>query len=163
MNYKIDQSRNELRRKWLRGEYPVDSAGGLWIPSWKLLVFVSSTFTDTNRERDALQHRIQKTLSKEGSKHGIVISFSDMRWGIPGAASNEHGTWIACNRELDRCYRQSNGIFFLSLQSEKYLYESCSCNGIICTYPDMVTRHYRRVFARIALKLSFSILPFQRV
>ena len=115
----IDEDRNELRRKLLRGEYPIDVIDG-WIPSWKILIFVSSTFTDTHRERDELV-RILRELTLEGDKHGVTVSFSDMRWGVPGSTSLEHGTWITCERELKRCRDQSNGIFFLSLQSEKYL------------------------------------------
>ena len=143
-----EQSRGELKRKWLRGEYTVDlSEGGVWIPSWKLLIFVSSTFTDTHRERDELQYRVLNKLAEEGSKHGIVVSFSDMRWGIPGTSSVEHGTWMACKRELERCYHHSNGIFFLSLQSEKYI---CIFHLKLCIInlpcSDMVTLHCRKVY-----------------
>ena len=119
-----NQSGNELKRNWLRGKYEVGLSGGVaLIPSWRLLIFVSSTFTGTHRERDELQFHILKKLSQEADKHGIVISFSDMRWGIPGSTSVEHGTWMTCRKELERCYHQSDGIFFLSLQSEKYLNE----------------------------------------
>ena len=119
-----NQSGNELKRNWLQGKYEVGLSGGVAvIPSWRLLIFVSSTFTDTHRERDELQFRTLKKLSQEADKHGIVISFSDMRWGIPGATSVEHGTWMTCRKELERCYHQSDDIFFLSLQSEKYLNE----------------------------------------
>ena len=115
----VDQEINELRRQLLCGGYADDMAGGL-IPHWKLLIFISSTFTDTHRERDEL-FNILKELSALGDKHGIVVSFSDMRWGVPGTASLEHGTWMTCKQELKRCRDQSNGLFFLSLQSEKYL------------------------------------------
>ena len=93
-----------------------DGLGGL-IPHWKLHFFVSSTFTDTERERNEL-FNILKELSVHGDKHGIVVSFSDLRWGIPGVASLEHRTRI---RELERCIDQSNGLFFLSPLSEKYV------------------------------------------
>ena len=115
-----DETGIELKRKILRGEYPSDLSGGVSVPSWKLLVFVSSTFTDTHRERNELQFRILNKLSQEGGKYGVIVSFSDMRWGIPSTSSVEHGTWITCKRELERCHNQSDGIFFLSLQSEKY-------------------------------------------
>ena len=119
-----NQSGNELKRNWLRGKYGFGLSGGVAvIPSWRLMIFVSSTFTDTYRERDELQFRILKKLSQEADKHGIVISFSDLRWGIPGTTSVEHGTWTTCRKELERCCHQSDGIFFLSLQSEKYLNE----------------------------------------
>ena len=115
----IDQAKNRFRKLLLCGRYPDDGLRGL-IPYWKLHVFVSSTFTDTKRERDEL-FNILKELYIHGDKHGIVVSFSDLRWGIPGAASLEHRIWITCKRELERCRDQSDGLFFLSLQSEKYL------------------------------------------
>ena len=130
-----EKSRNELRRYWLRGEYPDDLSGGFFIPSWKLLIFVSSTFTDTHVERDELQSHILNKLAEEGNKHGITVSFSDMRWGIPGATSVEHGIWMTCKKELERCYHQSNGTFFLSLQSEKYLYTYILCEAVYLLSP----------------------------
>ena len=110
---------NDLRRQALCGYYPCTTIHKWRSPYFKLLVFVSSTFTDTHVERDELL-KILKEISKEADKRSIKMSFSDMRWGIPGAASREHGTWLACKREIERCRDQSSGIFFLSLQSEKY-------------------------------------------
>jgi len=109
---------NLRRKKALRGDY-VDSFDKWRTPYWKLSVFVSSTFTDTNAERDELVKILNKLLNKAVA-HSINVSFSDMRWGIPGKATLEHGTWLSCKRELERCRDQSSSLFFLSLQSEKY-------------------------------------------
>ena len=114
----IDKAK-KFMEQLLWGGYPEDGLGGL-VPSWNLYVFVSSTFTDTKRERNELSN-ILKELSVNGDKHGIVVIFIDLRWGIPGVASLEHKTWMTCKRELERCRDQSNGLFFLSLQSEKYI------------------------------------------
>ena len=45
-----------------------------------------------------------------------------IRWGVPDENTDDHLTWIVCSAELQRCKRQSMGLFFLSLQSEKYGY-----------------------------------------
>ena len=111
----------EVRRKVLVGGFSEQLVGKWETPSWTLLVFVSSTFTDTTVERDLLMGKILKELRKVGIMHSISISFSDMRWGVRDENTLEHETWAVCKRELLRCMDQSNGIFFLSLQSEKYV------------------------------------------
>ena len=45
-----------------------------------------------------------------------------MRWGVRDENTLDHRTWIECQRELERCRIESNDLFFLSLQSEKYGY-----------------------------------------
>jgi hypothetical protein len=60
------------------------------------------------------------------------VSFSDMRFGVQDENTRHHETWVACKRELFRCFTKSNGIFFLSLQSEKYdLKRSIFSMGVI--------------------------------
>ncbi len=49
-------------------------------PSWKLLVFVSSTFTDTHRERDYLMKELLPELQKEAQTNEIEVTFIDMRF-----------------------------------------------------------------------------------
>ena len=91
-------------------------------PSNKLVVFVSSTFTDTDRERNVLQEKILPDLRKKGRAEGIEVVFVDMRWGVRDENTLDHQTWIACKRELLRCWKESAGLFFLSLQGDKYGY-----------------------------------------
>ena len=91
-------------------------------PSNKLVVFVSSTFTDTDRERNVLQEKILPDLRKKGRAEGIEVVLVDMRWGVRDENTLDHQTWIACKRELLRCWKESAGLFFLSLQGDKYGY-----------------------------------------
>ena len=62
----IDQKRNESRRQLLYGDYNalrrqrVDRIDNGLIPSWKLLIFISSTFTDTHLERNELENLLKK-------------------------------------------------------------------------------------------------------
>ena len=79
---------------------------------FKLLVFVSSTFTDTNRERNVLLESILPDIRKEGNKYGIDVTFVDMRWGVRDESTIDHKTWDECYSEMKRCYDESAGLFF---------------------------------------------------
>ena len=51
-----------------------------------------------------------------------------MRWGVRDENTLDHQTWVACKRELQRCYKESAGLFFLSLQGDKYGYRPLPCS-----------------------------------
>jgi hypothetical protein len=55
----------------------------LWKPpKFKLLVFVSSTFTDTEKERNVLLEKVVPNLRRIGHLNGgIDVTFIDLRWG----------------------------------------------------------------------------------
>jgi WD40 repeat protein len=93
-------------------------------PKWRLMVFVSSTFTDTQHERNLLLESIQPRLRETGRQHGISVTFVDMRWGIRDESTIDHGTWTECQKSIERCEEDSTGMFFMSLQSDKYGYRS---------------------------------------
>jgi hypothetical protein len=94
-----------------------------WFPlRSKLLVFVSSTFTDTHRERNVLMETILPDIRARGAEHGIDVTLVDMRWGVIDENTLDHATWDECVRELNRCFEESGGLFFLSLQADKYGY-----------------------------------------
>jgi hypothetical protein len=124
MNMDASNTRTAAVERILRGEFlSYDSLLKDWMPlRSKLLVFVSSTFTDTNRERNILFESILPDIRAEGRRHGIDVAFVDMRWGVRDENTLDHRTWDECVRELDRCYEESAGIFFLSLQADKYGY-----------------------------------------
>ncbi len=110
----------ETRKKVLRGHFYVRGHRYL-IPSRKFILFISSTFTDTQRERDILKDLILAELEdfiRQGG-YNIQVSFSDMRWGVTDESTLDHRTWIECSREIERCREESAGMFFLSLQAEK--------------------------------------------
>ena len=94
----------------------------LQIPKAELLVFVSSTFTDTHTERNILLDDILPALQRHGRPFGVGVNFIDMRYGVKNENTKEHLTWISCKHELFRCFHESGGLFFLSLQSCKYGY-----------------------------------------
>ena len=109
-----------LRLAALQGDFQSDYQR--WKPpESKFLLFVSSTFTDTHEERNILQGLLPE-LRNIASSAGLSVVFLDLRSGIPDANTLDHLTWIGCQRELLRCYEQSAGWFFLSLQGSKYGY-----------------------------------------
>ena len=96
--------------------YPVE----YWkSPSLKLTVFVSSTFTDTNLERDIIINQILPKLKEKAVRYHIDVTIVDMRWGVKDDNTIDHRTWIECSREIERCREESLSLFFISLQSDK--------------------------------------------
>jgi len=114
----------DIRKSVLNGCFysPTISSDEWASPSFKLLVFVSSTFTDTQLERNYLMDELLFSLRRDAKPYGIQVIFADMRWGIRDENTNEHKTWIECANALHWCKQQSLGICFLSLQGDKYGY-----------------------------------------
>lgn len=84
-------------------------------------IFLSSTFTDTNAERDYLIEKIYPQL-KEYCKQNYDLDFQsvDMRWGIPSDAYEYHGTTELCLNEIKNCKKFSIGPSFVTLIGQKY-------------------------------------------
>lgn len=91
--------------------------------SYQLRIFVSSTFTDTHKERNIILDRILPKLKVISAPYEIEIIFVDMRYGVRDENTLDHMTWLACKAELMSCIKSSNGICFLSLQGDKYGYQ----------------------------------------
>ena len=82
------------------------------IPKSQLVVFFSSTFTDTFAERDDLMSEILQIIQKQAALLGIEVTFVDMRFGIKDENTKGHMTWVACRDQIMYCYEQSGGLFF---------------------------------------------------
>lgn len=108
----------------LEGGWAVDDKDAKrWRPPPKnLLIFVSSTFTDSHLERDILTEQILPSLQAKAQKYGMLVTLTDMRYGVIEANQRNHRVWEYCKAELVRCHRDSAGLFFLSLQGSKYGY-----------------------------------------
>ncbi len=70
-------------------------------------VFISSTFSDMQTERDLLSTRVLPAVNAVAKEHGDCVSFSDLRWGIDTGGLDEErsGKKIlnACLYEIDNC------------------------------------------------------------
>ena len=88
----------------------------------RMTIFASSTFTDTKLERKILTNKILPKLQEKGRSAGIVVTISDMRYGVNDDNLKQHLVWETCQKEIQRCFEESSGTFFLSLQGDKYGY-----------------------------------------
>jgi hypothetical protein len=89
-------------------------------PKKTLMVFVSSTFDDSHLERDILHKNILPFLQMMGQQHGIQVILYDMRFGVKDENTLQHMTWVSCKEAITQCHEGSDGLFFLSLQADRY-------------------------------------------
>ena len=94
-------------------------------PNNKLLMIISSTFTDTMDERNLILGEISVYLQQVCKQKGldVDVKFVDMRYGVRDENTLDHMTWVACCAAIERCEKESSGVFFISLQGEKYGYQ----------------------------------------
>ena len=106
----------------------------IFLLSRSVRVFVSSTASDSKLERNVLQQKILPDLRALVRHYGLTVDLVDMRWGHPNNTSapadgtllplsyslDDQSAWTTHSRELTRCFRESTGLFFLSLQFDKY-------------------------------------------
>ena len=69
-------------------------------------IFVSSTFSDFQEERDILRNNVMSRLNQLALKYGEYVTFSDLRWGIYTSSMNEEEAvdmiLSSCLDEIDR-------------------------------------------------------------
>ncbi|XP_048251823.1 uncharacterized protein LOC125379952 [Haliotis rufescens] len=85
-------------------------------------IFTSSTFTDTEHERNALMERVYPRLKERCRQLGYEFQVVDMRWGVRDEATDDHMTSDLCLLEIDLCMKLSTGPFFVTFLSHKYGY-----------------------------------------
>ena len=81
---------------------------------------LSSTFTDTEWERNLLLDDVMPYLQDYARMHMFEIKLVEMRWGIRKDASEAHKTSEICMAELERCQRESQGYFYVFIGAQKY-------------------------------------------
>ena len=83
----------------------------LSVPKRIVSFLLSSTFTDTEWERNLLIDDVVPFLQEYARKLGFEFRLSEMRWGIREEASSAHLTSEICMAELERCQRESQVLF----------------------------------------------------
>src|SRR5271166_4780982 len=83
-------------------------------------VFVSSTFSDLKKEREALQERAFPRLRELCHQHGCRFQAIDLRWGVSEEAALDQQTMNICLEELRRCQRTTPRPNFIVLLGERY-------------------------------------------
>ena len=113
-----------IRKNVLGGAFTAFRSSADWkSPSFKLIPFISSTFTDTQLERNYLLDllfEMRGIAKKDGKENyslyficgslvlrsllvhlfssGVPIIFVDMRWGVRDENTCDHMTWVECSR-----------------------------------------------------------------
>ncbi|MEZ6056864.1 MAG: AAA family ATPase [Planctomycetaceae bacterium] len=83
-------------------------------------VFVSSTFSDLKRERDALALHVWPKLEVFCQQEGFQFQAIDLRWGVSSEAGMLHRTMRICFEELRRSQEISPEPNFLILLGDRY-------------------------------------------
>lgn len=83
-------------------------------------LFISSTFSDYDVEREALQNCVFPDLRHYCSSLGAVFEPVDLRWGVNTEAALDHQTMDICLSELKRCQQLSPIPNFLVLLGQRY-------------------------------------------
>jgi hypothetical protein len=86
-------------------------------------LFVSSTFSDFEAERKALQEHVFPELEEFCRLRGATFQAIDLRWGITEDAQREHETMRICLEELRRCQELSPKPNFVALLGDRYGWE----------------------------------------
>jgi hypothetical protein len=102
----------------LRGSVP-DLLGGERAPQNAIRFLVSSTFTDTEWERNLLLEDVTPYIEDYARRHGIDYYFVEMRFGIRDDAAQHHKTSEICMAELERCQSESLGFTYVFLGCDK--------------------------------------------
>ena len=81
---------------------------------------LSSTFTDTEWERNLLLDDVMPYLQEYSRLRNFEIKLVEMRWGIREESSQAHKTSEICMAELSRAQRESQGFSYVFLGFQKY-------------------------------------------
>ncbi|XP_062592194.1 NACHT and WD repeat domain-containing protein 2-like [Saccostrea cucullata] len=87
-------------------------------------IFTSSTFKDTENERNMWMTEAYPAIKLFCQKLGYEFQVVDMRWGVRNESVDEHNGTEMCLREVQQCQRLSTGPNFVSLLSHRYGYRN---------------------------------------
>jgi hypothetical protein len=82
-------------------------------------LFVSSTFSDLQEERDALHREVFPKLRDLCTQHGARFQVIDLRWGVSTEAGLDQKTMPLCLGEIERC-QETDKPNFLVLLGDRY-------------------------------------------
>lgn len=83
-------------------------------------VFVSSTFSDLEAERNALQKQVFPRLRDLAATHGYRFQAIDLRWGVSEEASVNQQAMKICLGEIERCQKVTPRPNFIVLLGDRY-------------------------------------------
>ncbi|XP_053407147.1 uncharacterized protein LOC123546872 [Mercenaria mercenaria] len=83
-------------------------------------IFLSSTFTDMQAERNWLMKNAFPQLRQFCQQRGLDFQIADMRWGVREDATDDHRTTELCLHEIKNCQKLSRGPNFVAFLGDKY-------------------------------------------
>eukprot|EP00026_Physarum_polycephalum_P000315 Phypoly_transcript_00315.p1 GENE.Phypoly_transcript_00315~~Phypoly_transcript_00315.p1 ORF type:complete len:1677 (+),score=283.12 Phypoly_transcript_00315:184-5214(+) len=83
-------------------------------------LFTSSTFTDTEMERNKIMAESYPFLRSICQLFGYGFEVVDMRWGVREFSDATHATGELCIGELHKCLDRSTGPAFITFLGDKY-------------------------------------------
>jgi len=83
-------------------------------------IFVSSTFSDLEKERNALQEQVFRRLRDLCIQHGCRFQAIDLRWGVSKEAAHDQQTMNICLQEIKRCQKITPKPNFIVLLGDRY-------------------------------------------
>ena len=86
----------------------------------QIRIFVSSTFSDFQVERKALQEKVFPRLREFCEKRGWRFQAVDLRWGVSREAALDQRTMRICLEEIERCRFVSPRPNFIVLLGDRY-------------------------------------------
>lgn len=89
-----------------------------YVQHYNLRIYLSSN-RDVEKEKRILLDEIIPQIKDFAADYGIDVMIID-QYSNNNANILDHLTWIDSKHEINRCRHSSSGLFFLSLQSDKY-------------------------------------------
>lgn len=83
-------------------------------------IFASSTFTDLQEERNALQREVFPALKKLCTENDCQFQAIDLRWGVSEEAGLDQRTMNICLGEIERCQEVTPRPNFIVLLGDRY-------------------------------------------
>ncbi|EDO44796.1 predicted protein, partial [Nematostella vectensis] len=83
-------------------------------------IFLSSTFTDTRLDRNALMEQVFEPLTHLCQEHGLAFEVVDLRWGVRQESVEDHCIVSICMDEIKRCQDISLNVAFIAILGDKY-------------------------------------------
>lgn len=122
----------------------------------QIRVFLSSTFTDMQPERDALV-KLFRRLAVEGRKKNVSITLLDLRWGITDDQKRNGKVISTCLQEID-----NSKPYFIGILGERYGWIPSSGelegnNDLISRFPE-ISNYSRRGLSITEIEMRHGVL-----
>ncbi len=99
----------------------------------RILIFLSSTFSDMQEERTELMRKFVK-LKVKAAQRNVALSLLDLRWGVTGEEARSGKVLSVCLNEIEHSYP-----FFIGLLGNRYGHVSDS--SVFSRNPELLERY----------------------